>query len=61
MPGATLCGTIIFSFGSPGTKILESPLVTSSLSEANLAFCIRNRISLFKSPALVVGVFPDIR
>ena len=57
MPGATLCGTMIFSFGSPGTNILESPLVTSNPSEAILAFRIRNRISLFRSPDLVVGVF----
>ena len=61
MPGATLCGTIIFSLGSPGTYTLESPLVTRSPSLANLAFLIKNRISLLRSPDLVVGVFPDIR
>ena len=61
VPGATLCGTIIFSFGSPGTYILQSPFVTKRRSGASLAFLIRNLISLLTSPALDEGVLPDIR
>ena len=61
MPGATLCGTMIFSLGSPGVKMLESPLVTRRPSGASLACLIRNLILLLRSPALEVGVFPDMR
>ena len=56
-----MCGTIIFSLGSPGTYIFESPLVTKSPLVANFVFLIRNLISLFRSPDFVVGVFPDFK
>ena len=61
VPGATLCGTIIFSLGSLGTKMLESPFVTNSPSGAIVACLMRNLISLFMSPAFMVGTFPEIR
>ena len=61
VPGATLCGTIIFSLGSPETKIVESPFVTSKPSEAILACFMRNLISLFISPGFEVGIFPEER
>ena len=59
--GVTLCETIIFSLGSPGTKTVESPFVTSSLLGAMVAFLIRNLILLFISPDFVLGTFPVIR
>ena len=61
MPRATLCGTIIFSLGSPGTNTEESPFVTSRPSGAMVALRIRKRISLFRSPDFVVGTFPVVR
>ena len=61
VPGATLCGTMIFSLGSPGINMVESPFVTSRPSGAIVACFIRNLISLFISPAFVVGTFPEIR
>ena len=61
MPGATLCGTMIFSLVSPGTKILESPFVTRRPSDASFACLIKNLISLFMSPGFEVGTFPDVR
>ena len=61
VPGAILWGTIIFSLGSPGTKIVESPFVTSSPSGAIVACFMRNLISLFMSPGFEVGTFPDDR
>ena len=56
-----LGGTIIFSLGSPGMNMEESTLVTRRLSEAIVAFCIRNQISLFMSPDLVMGTFPVVK
>ena len=61
MPGATLCGTTIFSFGSPGTKVLESPLVTRRPSGAMVACLLRNLISLLRSLPFVVGTFPVVK
>ena len=61
VPGATLCGTIIFSLGSPGTNMVESPFVTRRPSGAIVACFIRNLISLFISPGFVVGTFPDVK
>ena len=61
VPGATLCGTNIFSFCSPGTKMLESPLVTRRPSGVMVAFLMRNLILLLTSPPFVVGTFPVVR
>ena len=61
MSGVKLCGMTIFSLGSPGTKMLESPLVTSKPLGASVAFLMRNLISLFTSPPFVVGTFPVVR
>ena len=51
-----MCGTTIFSLGSPGTKMLESPLVTSNPSGAIVAFLMRNLILLLTSPPFIVAV-----
>ena len=61
VPRATLCGTTIFSFGSPGTKMLESPLVTRRPSGAMVVFLMRNLILLLTSLPFVVGTFPVVR
>ena len=54
-------GITIFSLGSPGANVLDSPVVTSSPSLVSMAFRMRNLISLNLSPDFCVAIFPVLR
>ena len=54
-------GITIFSLGSPGENVLDSPVVTSSPSLVSMAFRMRNLISLNLSPDFCVAIFPVLR